>query len=102
MAVKKKSIILNRMADEFYEKEEIEAFNEMVSSTEVIKFHIKTLQFFDENGDKMTPRPILVEQVFGEFGDFRLYDTSLIKNQGFVYYFKRIFNNEDNESSPKI
>jgi len=50
----------------------------------------------------MTPRPILVEQVFGEFGDFRLYDTSLIKNQGFVYYFKRIFNNEDNESSPKI
>jgi len=43
MAVRKKSIILNRIADDFYEKEEIEAFNEMVSSTEVIKFHIKTL-----------------------------------------------------------
>ena len=43
MAVKKKSIILNRMADAFYEKEEIESFNEMVSSSEVIKFHIKTL-----------------------------------------------------------
>ena len=94
MAVKKKSIILNRIADGFYEKEEIESFTEMVSSQEVIKFHIKTLQFFDELGNKMTPRPILVEQVFGDFGDFRLYDTSLIKNQEFVYYFKRIFNNE--------
>ena len=43
MAVKKKSIILNRIADDFYEKEEIEAFNEMVSSAEMIKFYIKTL-----------------------------------------------------------
>ena len=100
MAVRKKSIILNRIADDFYEKEEIEAFNEMVSSTEVIKFHIKTLQFFDELGNKMTPRPILVEQIFGEFGDFRLYDISLIQNQQFVYYFKRIFNEE--ESNGKI
>ena len=35
--------------------------------------------------------PILVEQVFGNFDEFRLYDTSYLHFEDKVYYFKRIF-----------
>jgi hypothetical protein len=36
-----------------------------------------------------------VEQVFGDFSDFRLYDTSIIKNNDKVYYFKRLFTDKE-------
>jgi hypothetical protein len=37
------SNILNRAANQFYEKKEIESFKEMVKSSEVIYFYIKTI-----------------------------------------------------------
>ena len=95
MAVTKTSVVLNRAANQFYEKKEIESFQEMVKSSEVIYFYIKTIQFFDEQGKKINEKPILVEQVFGDFSDFRLYDTSIIKHNDKVYYFKRLFSDKD-------
>ena len=35
--------------------------------------------------------PILTEIVFGKFDDYRLYDSSTIQNDRYVYYFKRLF-----------
>lgn len=35
---------------------------------------------------------ILTEQIFGEFDDFRLQDTSYVKHENKIYYFKRIYN----------
>jgi len=34
----------------------------------------------------------LVEQIFGNFDDFRLYDTTHLQYEEKVYYFKRLFN----------
>ena len=38
--------------------------------------------------------PVLVEQVFGNFDNYRLYDASILQNDAMLYYFKRIY--EDN------
>jgi len=56
-----------------------------------ITFHIKTIQFFDPTSD-MKSDPILVEQVFGQFDDCNLYDTSTLRYKNKIYFFKRIFN----------
>ena len=44
--------------------------------------------------------PVLVEQVFGNFDDYRLYDTSLIQNNGKLFYFKRLY--EDNPEGENL
>jgi len=36
-----------------------------------------------------------VEQVFGQFDESRLYDTSYLHYKDKVYYFKRLFIEED-------
>jgi hypothetical protein len=33
----------------------------------------------------------LVEQIFGNFDEFRLYDTSFLHFKDKVFYFKRVF-----------
>jgi len=51
--------------------------HEAVRQAETVQFFIKTIQFFDEKGEKKND-PILVEQVFGQFDEFRLYDASYL------------------------
>ena len=60
------------------------------NSNEQIQFFIKTIQFFNEKGEKKN-EPILVEQIFGDFNEFRIYDTSFLHYGDKVYYFKRKF-----------
>ena len=48
--------------------------------------------------------PILVEQVYGNFDQYRIYDISTLHYQDKLYYFKRIHQedealNENNEDS---
>jgi len=81
MAEMKTERVLNRLGTNWYDRQVIDKFKEMVSATEVIKFYIKTIQFFDEGGNKITEQPILVEQVFGDFDDSRLYDVSILKHK---------------------
>ena len=61
-----------------------------------MQFYIKTIQFFDGKGEPKK-NPILTEQVFGNFDEFRLYDTTHIHYEDKVYYFKRIFIEPDDE-----
>jgi len=53
-------------------------------------FFIKTLQVFDKFG-KPVSEPILLEQVFGTFDSFRIYDGSFLHSNGKLYFFKRRF-----------
>ena len=66
-----------------------------------VSFYIKTIQFFKFNSEIQTlepinQAPILVEQCFGQFSDFRMYDTDTLKYNGKVYYFKRFFKGDKN------
>ena len=55
-------------------------------------FYIKTLEIRDKFCKSLSETgPILVEQVFGDFDQVRLYDTSYIQNQEKLYFFKRHF-----------
>ena len=59
------------------------------------------MQFFNFDVDKHTIKPIndnpiLVEQCFGQFMEFRMYDADFLKYNGKVYYFKRIFKGDPN------
>ena len=73
-------------------------FKQGVERSEQITFYIKTIQFYDAKA-KPINEPILVEQVFGKFDDFRLYDTSTLHYQNYnerakcdkIFYFKRLF-----------
>jgi len=51
-------------------------------------FFIKTIQVFDKVGNPLT-EPILMEQVFGTFDSFRIYDGSFLHSDGKLYFFKR-------------
>ena len=53
-------------------------------------FFIKTLQIFDKEGNALDD-PILVEQVYGNFDSYRLYDISTLHYKDSLYYFKRKF-----------
>lgn len=53
-------------------------------------FYIKTLQIFDKEGNELDD-PILVEQVYGNFDSYRLYDISTLHYKDSLYYFKRIY-----------
>ena len=79
----------------------MQGLKDVVKKTEQIQFYIKTIQFFDENGQKKN-EPILVEQVFGAFDDFRLYDTAHLHYKEKIYYFKRLFNEPNTEKSPQL
>ena len=57
-------------------------------------FYIKTLQIFDKEGNELDD-PILVEQVYGNFDSYRLYDISTLHYKDSLYYFKRIYINND-------
>lgn len=59
-------------------------------------FYIKTLQIFDKEGNELDD-PILVEQVYGNFDSYRLYDISTLHYKDSLYYFKRIFINNDSK-----
>lgn len=54
-------------------------------------FYIKTIQFYDNMGQPIG-LPILTEQIFGDFDDYRLQDTSYVKHENKIFFFKRIFN----------
>jgi len=58
-------------------QEIMDGFQQGMRQTETITFYIKTIQFFDAKGEKIN-EPILVEQVFGSFDEYRLYDTSIL------------------------
>ena len=64
------------------------------SEAEKMHFYIKTLQFYNSEGVPYDESAILVEQVFGAFDEFRLYDVSTIQNDNKVYYFKRVFTDQ--------
>lgn len=49
---------------------------------------------FDKEGYAIGD-PVIVEQVFGVFDNYRLYDTSLLHRDGKLYYFKRLFIEEE-------
>lgn len=53
-------------------------------------FFIKTLQVYDKFG-RPRMEPILLEQVFGTFDSFRIYDGSFLHHDGKLYFFKRLF-----------
>jgi len=57
-------------------------------------FYIKTLQVFDKNGEKLDD-PILVEQVYGTFDSYRLYDISCLHYKDNLYFFKRLYKWKD-------
>lgn len=57
-------------------------------------FYIKTLQIFDKEGNELDD-PILVEQVYGNFDSYRLYDISTLHYKDSLYYFKRIYINNN-------
>lgn len=61
-------------------------------------FYIKTLQIFDKEGQALDD-PILVEQVYGEFDSYRLYDISTLHYKESLYFFKRIYVNLSAESN---
>ena len=42
-------------------------------------------------------KPILVEQVFGNFDDYNLYDTSTLRYNNKIYFFKRIFEGDQKQ-----
>ena len=46
---------------------------------------------FDKDGQKLDD-PILIEQVYGQFDDFRIYDVSFLQYKDNIYYFKRLHN----------
>lgn len=55
-------------------------------------FYIKTLEVLNKYGKSLSANgPILVEQVFGNFDQVRLYDTSYVQNKEKIYFFKRHF-----------
>jgi hypothetical protein len=54
------------------------------------QFYIKTIQFFDDKAEPLT-KPILVEQIFNEFNENRIYDVSIIQFKDKVYFFKRLY-----------
>ena len=58
-------------------------------------FFIKTLQIFDKE-NKALGEPILVEQVYGNFDQYRIYDISTLHFEDKLYYFKRIHIDESN------
>ena len=50
---------------------------------------------FDKHGEKLDD-PLLIEQVYGNFDDFRLYDISCLQYEENLYFFKRMHaNNKD-------
>lgn len=57
------------------------------------QFYIKTFQVYNRYGEPIDD-PILVEQVFGSFETYRLYDTSVLHRGRKLYYFKRLFIDE--------
>ena len=57
-------------------------------------FFIKTLQVYDKFG-RPQMEPILLEQVFGTFDSFRIYDGSFLHHNGKLYFFKRLFLDKD-------
>lgn len=57
-------------------------------------FYIKTLQIFDKEG-RALDEPILVEQVYGNFDQYRLYDISTLYYNDSIYYFKRLHIQDD-------
>ena len=79
----------------------MQGLKEVVKKTEQIVFYIKTIQLFDENG-KAKNEQILVEQVFGNFDDFRLYDTAHVHFKDKIYFFKRLFNEQNPDKSPQM
>lgn len=59
-------------------------------------FYIKTLEVCNKFGQSLSPTgPILVEQVFGDFDQVRLYDTSYVQKKEKLYFFKRHFVNPE-------
>lgn len=60
------------------------------------QFYIKTFQVFNSNGEPLGD-PVLVEQVFGSFENYRLYDTSVLHRGRKLYYFKRLFKEDVDE-----
>lgn len=47
-------------------------------------------------GESLSPNgPILVEQVFGDFDQVRLYDVSYVQKKEKLYFFKRHFVNPE-------
>lgn len=57
-------------------------------------FFIKTLRVYDKFGQPLID-PILLEQVFGSFDSFRIYDGSFLHHNGKLYFFKRLFLDKD-------
>ena len=51
-------------------------------------FFIKTIEFFDDKGESLS-QPILVEQIYGEFIENRIYDVSITQYNDKVYFFRR-------------
>ena len=59
-------------------------------------FYIKTLQLYNKFGEPVH-EPILLEQVFGAFDSFRIYDGSFTHYDGKIYFFKRQFLDRDSK-----
>ena len=55
-------------------------------------FHLKTIQFYDSNFDPID-NPTLVEIVYRDFSENRIYDTSITQFKDKVYFFRRHFTN---------
>lgn len=62
-------------------------------------FYIKTLEVRDINGNplKESTGPILIEQIFGDFDQVRLYDTSYVQMGQCLYFFRRHFHYADGD-----
>ena len=54
-------------------------------------FHLKTIQFYDSNKFEPIDKPTLVEIVYRDFSENRIYDTSITQFKDKVYFFRRHF-----------